>query len=310
MNEGSGSVMQNSAFVNEPMTLVNSTSTSWVLLPYTGRGIDFATSGPTYISIGTPVFQASLVKDLTIMARVYLRDSTQHRIIYAQNGGATTHQSVKSLTVKDSTGKLRFYTSDNTGAEQFVETSTLSLSTNTWYDVAVVIARDASKATFFVNGVSEDVTMSFTQTATPDSTVSCRIGSSVSGLFSTWDGYMEYCYVWSAALSHLQVREVMAEPLNVIRPARRLQFPIDPLLSIVRSVDSWHFKPPILWRKKVKPKPYQLWGSFPVPEAPVFAENLECSVLDLNYGATVEADPYTYDTTVLDLGYGATVETS
>lgn len=306
-NEGAGLRIHNAAELHEFGTITGVTAGPFVPSPKFGSAMDFVAASTTHVALGTPPRQKSVVKDFTIIARVYLRDLTAQRAIYSQATGVTANQSVKSLIVQTTNGRLRYYGSDNTGAESFIESSALTVSANTWCDVALVVNSAATNVMFVKDGVPENVALSFTLTTTPDSTANARIGYTANGFFSSWDGYMEYVYVWDIALPLEEIRRIQRDPQNVIRPHPRIQFPRDPIVAIIQAVDTWRYKPLIMWREKVKPKPYTSWEGWPVPEAPLSGDGLDSIVIDGGYGAAVSADAYSYDATVVEGDYGAEI---
>lgn len=303
-NDGAGQRIHNAAEAHEYGTHTGATFGNFVPAPKMGSALSF---GSTYVELAPSARQRQIVKNFTIMARVYLTDLTAQRSIYSHASGVVSHKSVKSLITQTTNGLLRYYSSDNTGAESFIE-STLAVSANTWCDVAVTVNEAASSVMFVKDGVPNTVALSFTLTTTPDTTAETRIGYTNNGFFSHWAGQMEYVYVWDIALPLDEIRRIQQNPQDVIRPHPRMQFPQDPIVAIIQSVDTWRYKPIIMWRPHVKPLPYTSWQGWPVPEAPISSEGISAAVLDAGYGVAVSEDAHTYDAVVVEGSYGTAIE--
>jgi len=298
----------NEAVDGEVGTILNTTAASWQKAAH-GFALDFAPSGPVYVELGTPTTQKSIHKNYSILARLILDDDSADRVIYSQASGGAAHQNVKSLIVMTTTRKLRLYGSDSTGAEFFTESSALTVPLSTWTVVGAAMDKGGDNVTFYVDGSTETIATATTVSTTPDTTATIRIGYTARGLWSHWDGRIDWLLIWNTKIPLPILREVhKGGPWGLLRPHPRMQFPQDPIVAIIQSVDTWRYKPIIMWRPHVRPLPYMSWEGWPVPEAPISSEGVIAAVLDSNYGVAISEDAHTYDAVVVEGNYGAAIE--
>ena len=137
------------------------------------------------------VTQASAINisgDITLSAWVNRTKTSSFNSIYAkrQVGGAMNYQ----FTINNSNGQIGLGHS----GRSYVYNTTTTLSTSTWYHVAVTVS--SGTAQFYVNGVAED---SFTGISITATTQDLIIGATVN--YNYFGGNIDEASIFNSALS-------------------------------------------------------------------------------------------------------------
>ena len=165
-----------------------------VAVPYENRwGASFDGSND-YLSV-TQSSAINISGDITLSAWVKRTKTSSYNAIYTKRevGGSMNYQ----LTINNSNGQLGLGHSGGS----WVYNTTTTLSTNTWYHVAVTVS--SGTAQFYINGVAEDSFTGVTITAT---TQDLAIGSTIG--YNYFGGNIDEAALWDCALSGPDITKI------------------------------------------------------------------------------------------------------
>jgi len=147
-----------------------------------------------YLSV-TQSSAINISGDITLSAWVKRTSTSSYNAIYTKRevGGSMNYQ----LTINNSNGQLGLGHSGGS----WVYNTTTTLSTNTWYHVAVTVSSDTAQ--FYVNGVAKD---SFTGISITATTQDLAIGSTIG--YNYFGGNIDEAALWDCALSGPDIAKI------------------------------------------------------------------------------------------------------
>lgn len=248
-----------------------------------GYAYNFRPTSNNWVNQGTPLLQKSLTRNFTIQARVYLEDDTIIRSIYSQELGTTGSETVKSFVVNATDRRLRYYTSNDAFNRTFVE-STLALSLNTWHTVAITVNKEATSATFYLDGQSQVVNFGFVVSNLPVTTVDCILFDTSGAFYASWDGPVDHLWMWDRALSREELRDLRDLPFLLSAPHAIANLP-DVGAVPRETVGVWSPPATTRWKARGPAPAFTFWDVQPVN--PGVLSDYVSDVANDNYGAEV-----------------------
>jgi hypothetical protein len=181
-------------------------------------GVNFTNSGGNRISFGSPA-RLNFMSAFTVAFRTMWRSlggSSQGRIV-----GKSEKPNGWGINVSSST-QIDFGVKSNGGTNLVTSSPVGSYTYNTWYSIAYSYAgglivddnvRQYKEGVLLANTWSTNMTVA----RFDDSAEDFRFGASKWDGY-TYDGVIEYVYVWNRILSQAEVRFVAASPYGMFAP--------------------------------------------------------------------------------------------